>query len=107
MAVMLPMIRPCGILMAVLGQQAFGQQPVSIDVSQSPTTDACDPVIRDVSSFSIEFSTFIDYAGTPSQPNEFSRTLLSNLKDASGVSPRLRIGGTTQYVEMQCIGSVI
>lgn len=84
------------ILVAVLAQQALGQQPVPIDVPQSPPTDACDPVIRDVSSFSIEFSTLVDYAGTVSQPNEFSRTLLSNLKDVSGVSPRLRIGGTTQ-----------
>ena len=98
---------PHSILVAALAQQALGQQqPLPIDVSQSPPTDACDPVLRDVSTFSIEFSTFVDYAGTASQPNEFSRTLLSNLKDTSGVFPRLRIGGSTQYVENATIESL-
>lgn len=92
--------------MAILAQQALGQHPVPLNVPQSVPVDACDPVIRDISSFSIEFSTLVDYAGTASQPNEFSRALLSNLKDTSGVFPRLRIGGTTQYVGKAARGSL-
>lgn len=83
-------------LAAILTQQALGQQPAIINAPHSPPVDASETVPRDVSSFSIESSTFVDYAGNASHPNEFSRALLTNLKDTTGVFPRIRIGGTTQ-----------
>ena len=83
-------------LAAILTQQALGQQPATINVPQSPPVDASETVPRDVSSFSIESSTFVDYAGNASHPNEFSRALLANLKDTTGIFPRIRVGGTTQ-----------
>ena len=83
------------LLLAVLAQQVVGQgRPLT--VPYSPSTDASEPVPKDVSSFSIEFSSLVDYAGNTSHPNEFSLNLLSNLKDATGTYPRIRVGGTTQ-----------
>lgn len=55
-----------------------------------------EPVANDLQSFSIEFSYFPDFTGNKSHPNEFSRTLLGNLKDITGVAPVIRVGGTTQ-----------
>lgn len=87
---------PWSFLVAILAQQAVGQQPFTINAPQSPPNGASEPVPRDVSSFSIEFSFFVDYAGNASHPNEYSRALLENLKDTAGIFPRIRIGGTTQ-----------
>ena len=83
------------LLLAVLAQQVVGQgQPLA--VPYSPSAGASEPVPKDVSSFSIEFSSLVDYAGNTSHPNEFSLNLLSNLRDATGTFPRIRVGGTTQ-----------
>lgn len=83
------------LLVAILAQQVVGQGQ-SVTVPESPSKDASDTVPKDFSSFSIEFSSLVDYAGNTSHPNKFTRTLLSNLKDATGTFPQLRIGGTTQ-----------
>ncbi|KGO60703.1 Glycoside hydrolase, superfamily [Penicillium expansum] len=45
---------------------------------------------------SIEFAYFPDYAGNKSQPNQFSKNLLHNLKSLTGVAPKVRVGGTSQ-----------
>ena len=83
------------LLLAVLAQQVVGQgRPLT--VIYCPSTDASEPVPKDVSSFSIEFSSLVDYAGNTSHPNEFSLNLLSNLKDTTGTYPRIRVGRTTQ-----------
>ncbi|KAJ5939579.1 hypothetical protein N7466_002713 [Penicillium verhagenii] len=55
-----------------------------------------EPVERDLQSLSIEFAFFPDYAGNHSHPNKFSRNLLDNLRRATGVSPKVRVGGTSQ-----------
>lgn len=82
-------------LLAVLAQKVVGKgQPIT--VPYSPSADASETVPKDVSSFSIESSSLVDYAGNTSHPNEFSLNLLSNLKNATGVYPRIRVGGTTQ-----------
>ncbi|PWI75668.1 Glycoside hydrolase, catalytic core [Purpureocillium lilacinum] len=47
-------------------------------------------------SFSIEFSSFPDFAGNKSHPNEFSYNLLNNLGKLSGTKPYVRVGGNTQ-----------
>lgn len=70
-------------------------------------------------SFSIEFSSFPDFAGmlrallfndtlssnvfligNKSKPNRFSNQLLDNLADLQGVKPYIRVGGTTQSVKL-------
>lgn len=53
-------------------------------------------VPRDLQSFSIEFAFFPDYAGNKSHPNRFSKNLLENFKDLTGVYPLVRVGGTSQ-----------
>ncbi|KAI0837502.1 glycoside hydrolase family 79 protein [Hypoxylon sp. FL0890] len=47
-------------------------------------------------SYSIEFSSFPDFAGNKSNPNEFSDNLLENLGAIAGVKPYIRVGGNTQ-----------
>ncbi|KAI0103581.1 glycoside hydrolase family 79 protein [Daldinia grandis] len=47
-------------------------------------------------SYSIEFSSFPDFAGNKSAPNDFSNNLLDNLGAFSGIKPYIRVGGNTQ-----------
>ncbi|KAH8883671.1 hypothetical protein GQ53DRAFT_752896 [Thozetella sp. PMI_491] len=47
-------------------------------------------------SYSIEFSSFPDFAGNTSHPNTFSNQLLENIKDLIGTKPYIRVGGNTQ-----------
>ncbi|KAI2602254.1 glycoside hydrolase family 79 protein [Hypoxylon sp. NC1633] len=47
-------------------------------------------------SYSIEFSSFPDFAGNISNPNEFSDNLLENLGALAGIKPYIRVGGNTQ-----------
>ncbi|KAI2472542.1 glycoside hydrolase family 79 protein [Annulohypoxylon bovei var. microspora] len=47
-------------------------------------------------SYSIEFSSFPDFAGNKSNPNDFSNNLLDNLGALAGVKPYIRVGGNTQ-----------
>ncbi|KAJ5518698.1 Glycoside hydrolase superfamily [Penicillium expansum] len=51
-------------------------------------------------SFSMEFSSFPDFAGNKSKPNRFSNQLLDNLADLQGVKPYIRVGGTTQELAL-------
>jgi len=46
--------------------------------------------------FSIEFSSFPDFAGNLSAPNTFSNNLLNNLGNLTGTKPYIRVGGNTQ-----------
>lgn len=81
-----------GLSMLVHGAQS--QQNSMITVPSHPKDTK--PVANDLQSFSIEFSYFPDFAGNESHPNEFSKTLLGNLKDITGIAPVVRVGGTTQ-----------
>ena len=47
-------------------------------------------------SYSIESSSFPDFAGNESVPNTFSNNLLNNLGALQGTKPHLRVGGNTQ-----------
>ncbi|KAK5681570.1 hypothetical protein LTS10_006103 [Elasticomyces elasticus] len=47
-------------------------------------------------SYSIEFSSFPDFAGNLSSPNVFSDNLLNNLGKLQGTKPYIRVGGNTQ-----------
>lgn len=80
--------------LALLLHGAQSQQNDIITVPSQPKDTK--PVANDLQSFSIEFSYFPDFAGNKSHPNEFSKTLLGNLKDITGIAPVVRVGGTTQ-----------
>lgn len=70
-------------------------QQEAIAIPARPDESAnCVP--NDLQSFSFEFSFFPDFAGNHSHPNEFSKTLLGNLKEITGAPPVIRVGGTTQ-----------
>ncbi|KAI1314176.1 glycoside hydrolase family 79 protein [Xylaria venustula] len=47
-------------------------------------------------SYSIEFSSFPDFAGNASAPNKFSNNLLDNIGYLTGTKPYIRVGGNTQ-----------
>lgn len=79
---------------ALLLHGAQSQQNDIITVPSQPKDTK--PVANDLQSFSIEFSYFPDFAGNKSHPNEFSKTLLGNLKEITGIAPVVRVGGTTQ-----------
>ena len=64
-------------------------------VSQSPSKGAGIP-LQPFVSYSIEFSSFPDFAGNLSSPNTFSNNLLNNLGHFTGIKPYIRVGGNTQ-----------
>lgn len=65
-----------------------------ITIPKSPTANAGVP-LQPFVSFSIEFSSFPDYAGNLSHPNNFSNTLLDNLAEYTKFKPLIRVGGNT------------
>lgn len=84
------------LLGAALLEQALGlaqSSPISIPAPSKNST----LVPNDLQAFSIEFSYFADYAGNSSHPNTYSRNLLENFKQITGVPPLVRVGGSTQY----------
>lgn len=80
---------------ALLLQQGQGHHPHPIAIPDVPKDSS--PVSRDLQSFSIEFAFFPDFTGNKSHPNEFSKALLGNLGKITGIFPKVRVGGTTQY----------
>ncbi|KAF2169012.1 glycoside hydrolase family 79 protein [Zasmidium cellare ATCC 36951] len=66
-----------------------------ISVRGSPPAGAGIPCEGFVS-YSIEFSSFVDFAGNTSNPNVFSDNLLNNIGRISGTKPHIRVGGNTQ-----------
>ncbi|KAK5790255.1 hypothetical protein VI817_007542 [Penicillium citrinum] len=71
-----------------------GVSPIAVDKDVPESAGAA--VLHPFVSFSIEFSSFPDFAGNLSQPNDFSNRLLDNLADLQGIKPYIRVGGNTQ-----------
>ncbi|KAI9668250.1 MAG: hypothetical protein M1821_001070 [Bathelium mastoideum] len=67
----------------------------TISVDSTPPAGAGIPLEAFVS-FSIEFSSFPDFAGNISHPNTFSNNLLNNIGNFTGTKPFIRVGGNTQ-----------
>jgi len=80
-----------------LANGALVQSPtaINIDVPASCSNSGGIPLEAPVS-YSIEFSSFVDFAGNTSVPNDYSNNLLNNLGNLTGTKPYLRIGGNTQ-----------
>nr|POE51568.1 beta-glucuronidase [Quercus suber] len=66
-----------------------------VSVGISAPSGAVPPLDAFVS-FSIEFSSFPDFAGNLSHPNTFSDNLLENIGNLAGTRPYIRVGGNTQ-----------
>ncbi|KAG1876757.1 glycoside hydrolase family 79 protein [Suillus tomentosus] len=58
-------------------------------------TDATPPLNPALASFSVETAFFEGLIGNQSYPNKFSQNLFENLKERTGVSAEVRIGGIT------------
>lgn len=71
------------------------RQPAVINIDKTTPSGAGVPLEAFVS-FSIEFSSFPDFAGNASHPNSFSNNLLNNLGNLTGTKPYIRVGGNTQ-----------
>ncbi|KAJ5098927.1 hypothetical protein N7532_005928 [Penicillium argentinense] len=76
----------------LLGRSNGQPHPIAIPSPKANTA----VVPKDFHSFSIEFAFFPDYAGNKSHPNRFTKNLLQNFKDITGVYPLVRVGGTSQ-----------
>ncbi|TVY36895.1 Beta-glucuronidase, partial [Lachnellula occidentalis] len=85
----------------------------AIELSSAPPEAASGPIPEAFVSYSIEFSSFPDFAGifpiakilpssqsncpgNNSSPNTFSNNLLNNLGNFTGTKPYIRVGGNTQ-----------
>jgi hypothetical protein len=66
-----------------------------VQVPNDPPAGAGVP-LQPFVSYSIEFSSFPDFAGNLSHPNTFSNNLLDNLVSYTGIKPLIRVGGNTQ-----------
>jgi hypothetical protein len=67
-----------------------------IILSQTPPPNAGPQPLESFVAYSIEFSSFPDFAGNNSSPNTFSNNLLNNLGLLQGTKPYIRVGGNTQ-----------
>ncbi|CAG8951004.1 hypothetical protein HYFRA_00006401 [Hymenoscyphus fraxineus] len=80
--------------------QLIGPTPpraTALIVSDGPPAEAqVAPILEAFVSYSIEFSSFPDFAGNNSHPNTFSNNLLNNLGNLTGTKPYIRVGGNTQ-----------
>lgn len=75
---------------------SFVQGQTAVSLSISPPSNASSPIRESFVSFSIEFSSFPDFAGNDSHPNNFSYNLLKNLGELQASNPIIRVGGNTQ-----------
>ncbi|KAJ5692588.1 Glycoside hydrolase superfamily [Penicillium macrosclerotiorum] len=73
-----------------------GSSSSRVTVNKNVPQSAGAAILAPFVSFSIEFSSFPDFAGNKSKPNGFSNQLLDNLADLQGVKPHIRVGGNTQ-----------
>lgn len=78
-------------LMAVLARST----DIITTIPSAPPLHANTPLDQFLS-YSIEFSSFVDYAGNLSHPNTYSDTLLENIAYYAGRKPLVRVGGNTQ-----------
>ncbi|KAK6074180.1 beta-glucuronidase [Seiridium cupressi] len=74
----------------VLGQ--VGILAVNVNADEITTGTPLDGFV----SYSIEFASFPDFAGSSDNPNTFSNTLINNLGYLQGANPYIRVGGNTQ-----------
>ncbi|KAK3950484.1 hypothetical protein QBC32DRAFT_326117 [Pseudoneurospora amorphoporcata] len=82
----------------ILSLIAYASVPIGINAVQISVDETApsNPVFDGYVSYSIEFSSFPDFAGNNSCPNTFSENLLDNLGNIIGTKPYIRVGGNTQ-----------
>jgi len=90
-----------GLLFPAAALAAPALTPETVNISTTVNVPSGCPVNAGVPleaymSYSIEFSSFVDFAGNTSVPNTFSNNLLNNLGNLTGTKPYIRVGGNTQ-----------
>ena len=71
-------------------------QDLTLDAPAKAPSDASLPVDRSFLGLMIECTSLPDFAGSNAAPNAFSRALLRNLGDNTGVATPIRVGGTSE-----------
>ncbi|KAK0731528.1 glycoside hydrolase superfamily [Lasiosphaeris hirsuta] len=84
-------MKPTTLLCSLVGPSA-GAGQFTVSSSTSDGKEVFDGYV----SYSIELSSFPDFAGNNSHPNTFSDNLLENLGHYMGSKPYIRVGGNTQ-----------
>ncbi|KHN98698.1 glycoside hydrolase family 79 protein [Metarhizium album ARSEF 1941] len=84
--------RPSAIVVALSGAVAAAAETFDVPSNPSVSGQPLDGFV----SYSIEFSSFPDYAGNLSHPNTYSYNLINNIHAMSGHYPVFRVGGNTQ-----------
>ncbi|OQO13070.1 hypothetical protein B0A48_02534 [Cryoendolithus antarcticus] len=85
-------------LLALVTRTSIANSPhhsQAVPIPRDPTSGAGVP-LQPFVSYSIEFSSFPDFAGDLANPNTFSNNLLNNLGAFTGIKPLIRVGGNTQ-----------
>lgn len=77
------------------GHLVHNPNAIFVDVPAYASNNGAIPLEAPLS-YSIEFSSFVDFAGNTSVPNDYSNNLLSNLGNLQGTKPYIRVGGNTQ-----------
>ncbi|KAF1939350.1 hypothetical protein EJ02DRAFT_513905 [Clathrospora elynae] len=85
------------VIGAIAGASAAPSSSPSpcVSVPSTPLRSAYQP-LEHFTSYSIEFSSFADFAGNLSSPNKYSDNLLNNIAYYAGSKPLVRVGGNTQ-----------
>ncbi len=86
MRISAPVLALASAVSSTVGQTMY-------NVSSSAPKSAGSPFSEAFVSYSIELSSFPDFAGNISAPNTFSYTLLTNLGSIIGTKPIIRVGG--------------
>ncbi|KAL5327292.1 hypothetical protein ACEPPN_004986 [Leptodophora sp. 'Broadleaf-Isolate-01'] len=89
-------------ILARTDQVVLSTSNVSVSFDVSAGSRMAMPLDPQLISMSIEFCYAVDFIGTPGLPNKYSKQLLQNIEDISGVPPILRIGGNTQDIAKYC-----
>ncbi|KAJ7494658.1 glycoside hydrolase family 79 protein [Mycena galericulata] len=87
--------RAIPIFCSALSSLAAAPTTLTLHGPASLPLTASSPLNPALASFSIETAFFIEYLGNTTSPNTLTINLLQNLKDRTGTSAQIRIGGIT------------
>ena len=81
-------------LVSILALSRVGLS-VQINAPATPPSDASAPVSPSFQSWAFAVHAWPDYAGSGSQPNEFTKSLIGIIAKRTGSAPSIRVGGTS------------
>ncbi|KAG1821171.1 uncharacterized protein BJ212DRAFT_1575402 [Suillus subaureus] len=95
LSTVLPCVALASARHALMSRDDTSLSKLTLSGPASLPIDATPPLNPALASFSIETTSFEEFMGNQSYPNQFSQNLFENLKERTGVSAEVRIGGIT------------